>query len=50
MDCLQLFDYIKDFGFPMILSWYLLVRMESKLDSLTKVIGELSCNIAAIKA
>ena len=50
MDCLQLFDYIKDFGFPMILSWYLLVRMESKLDSLTKVIGELSCNIAAMKA
>ena len=47
MELPQLFDYIRDFGFPMILSWYLLVRMESKLDSLTKVIGELSCSIAA---
>ena len=50
MEIAQYFDYIKDFGFPMILSWYLLVRMESKLDSLTKVIGELSCNIASIRA
>ena len=50
MDIPQLFDYIKDFGFPVILSWYLLVRMESKLDSLTKVIGELSCSIAAMRA
>ena len=50
MDISQMFDYIKDFGFPMILSWYLLVRMESKLDSLTKVIGELSCSIAAMRA
>lgn len=49
MDIPQLFDYIKDFGFPMILSWYLLVRMEKKLDSLTTVIGELSCSIAALK-
>ena len=49
MDIPQLFDYIKDFGFPMILSWYLLVRMEKKLDSLTMVIGELSCSIAALK-
>ena len=49
MEIPQLFDYIRDFGFPMILSWYLLVRMESKLDSLTKVIGELSCNIAAMR-
>ena len=49
MEFVQLFDYIKDFGFPMILSWYLLVRMEKKLDSLTTVIGELSCCIAALK-
>ena len=50
MDISQMFDYIKDFGFPMILSWYLLVRMESKLDSLTKAIGELGCSIAAMRA
>ena len=50
MELPQLFDYIRDFGFPMILSWYLLVRMESKLDSLTKAIGELGCSIAAMRA
>jgi len=37
------------FGFPMVLSWFLLVRMENKLAGLTDVIGELSCNIAAMR-
>lgn len=50
MDISQLFDYIRDFGFPMILSWYLLVRIESKLAGLTQVIGELSCTIAALRS
>ena len=49
MDGSELFRFIKDFGFPMVLSWFLLVRMESKLASLTEVIGELSCNIAALR-
>ena len=40
----------RDFGFPMILSWYLLVRIESKLAGLTQVIGELSCTIAALRS
>ena len=40
----------KDFGFPVVLSWFLLVRMENKLANLTDVIGELSCNIAAMRS
>ena len=44
-----MFSFIKDFGFPMVLSWFLLVRMENKLASLADVIGELSCNIAALR-
>lgn len=50
MEMTQWFDYIRDFGFPVVLSWYLLVRMESKLTGLTQVIGELSCNIAALRS
>ena len=50
MDISQLFDYIRDFGFPMILSWYLLVRIESKLAGLTQVIGELSGTRAALRS
>ncbi len=48
MDVSEVFGFIKDFGFPMVLSWFLLVRMENKLAGLTEVIGELSCNIAAL--
>ena len=49
METTELFSFIKDFGFPMVLSWFLLVRMENKLAGLTEVIGELSCNIAAMR-
>ena len=43
-------DVSEVFGFiPMVLSWFLLVRMENKLAGLTQVIGELSCNIAALR-
>lgn len=48
MDMTEVFGFIKDFGFPVVLSWFLLVRMENKLAGLTDVIGELSCNIAAL--
>ena len=50
MDIPQVFDYIREFGFPMMVSCYLLVRMESKLTDLTRVIGELSCTIAAMRS
>ena len=49
MEVSEVFGFIKDFGFPMVLSWFLLVRMENKLAGLTEVIGELSCNIAALR-
>ena len=49
MDTTEVFSFIKDFGFPVVLSWFLLVRMEDRLAGLTEVIGELSCNIAAIR-
>lgn len=49
MDTTEIFSFIKDFGFPVVLSWFLLVRMENKLAGLTEVIGELSCNIAALR-
>ena len=45
----EVFGFIKDFGFPVVLSWFLLVRMENKLAGLTDVIGELSCNIVALR-
>ena len=49
METTQVFSFIKDFGFPVVLSLFLLVRMENKLANLTDVIGELSCNIAAMR-
>ena len=49
MDTTEVFSFIKDFGFPVVLSWFLLVRMENKLAGLTEVTGELSCNIAAMR-
>ena len=49
METTDVFSFIKDFGFPVVLSWFLLVRMENRLAGLTEVIGELSCNIAAMR-
>ena len=49
METSEIFGFIKDFGFPVVLSWFLLVRMENKLAGLTEVIGELSGNIAAMR-
>jgi len=48
MELKTLFSYITDYGFPMILSWYLLVRIEGKLTRLSEVIGELSTRIAGL--
>ena len=36
-DISEVFGFIKDFGFPVVLSWFLLVRMENKLAGLTEV-------------
>ncbi len=41
MDMEQVTAQIANYGFPIVLSGYLLVRMESKLDKLTSGINEL---------
>lgn len=44
----ELLKAIANWGFPMVISVYLLVRIESKLDSLEQAIKELSLTIARI--
>ena len=44
MDVTELFSFIKDFGFPMVLSWFLLVRMENKLAAVGTALGGLFDN------
>lgn len=38
----ELFMYSANYGFPMVITAYLLVRIEGKLDRLTTSINELS--------
>lgn len=42
MDTKEIFSAVGNFGFPMVLSWYLLLRMEQQLDRLTTCLNELS--------
>ena len=42
METQELFTAIGNFGFPIVLSWYLLLRMEQRLDKLTSCLNELS--------
>ena len=42
MEAQELFTAIGNFGFPIVLSWYLLLRMEQRLDKLTSCLNELS--------
>lgn len=41
---------IANVGFPVAVSIYLLVRLESKLETLTNSINELSSNIVSLKS
>ena len=41
---------IANVGFPAAVSIYLLVRLESKLETLTNSINELSSNIISLKS
>lgn len=50
MDTEALLTAATNYGFPMVLSWYLLVRMEGRLDKLTESINDLARSIAAGKA
>jgi hypothetical protein len=38
----QILGFVTNVGFPIVLSVYLLVRIEGKLDSLTKSINDLA--------
>lgn len=44
----ELFSNIANLGFPIVLSIYLLVRIETKLDQLTESINNLSKNILKV--
>ena len=44
----EVFKQIANFGFPIVLSIYLLVRVEGKLERLSDSINELSKNIASM--
>lgn len=41
----EILNGIANYGFPILISAYLLVRMECKLDTLSKSIDDLSKNI-----
>lgn len=43
-----LLNAVANFGFPMVVAVYLLVRIEGRLDKLTISISKLSENIAAM--
>ena len=40
-DLILLAGHAAQYGFPMVISWYLLVRMEEKLENLTQSIERL---------
>ncbi|NLJ34250.1 MAG: YvrJ family protein [Firmicutes bacterium] len=44
-----LLTQVGNFGFPIVISVYLLVRIEGKLDKLTESIQELSQTLGAAK-
>lgn len=41
----DLFSYVANLGFPIVVSVYLLVRLEGKMDNLTESINRLSSSI-----
>lgn len=45
----EIYSHIANLGFPIVISIYLLVRIEGKLNELTESINELSKAIATIK-
>jgi hypothetical protein len=45
----EIYTHIANLGFPIVVSIYLLVRVENKLDNLTRSINELTKTIAALK-
>ena len=46
-DLSMLASQAAQYGFPMVISWYLLVRMEEKLEKLTQSIEQLRVAVNA---
>lgn len=46
----EMLNQIAQFGFPIVISLYLLIRMENKIETLTKSITELSYNISSMNS
>jgi len=45
----EIYAHIANLGFPIVISMYLLVRIEGKLNQLTESINELSRVISSMK-
>lgn len=45
----EIYTHVANLGFPIVISIYLLVRIEGKLNQLTESINELSKAIISIK-
>lgn len=43
---MEMVQLVRDVGFPIVISLYLLIRIEGKLETLTVSINDLSSNIA----
>ena len=50
MDANFIAAQVANYGFPMVLSWYLLVRMEKRVEALTEGIDALRCSIGQLNA
>jgi len=46
---MEIFQLIGNFGFPIALAVYLLVRFEAKIDGLKHAINHLADNLAGLK-
>jgi len=45
----QMFGFIANMGFPIVVSVYLLVRIENRLETLTQAINQLAQAVGTIK-
>ncbi|NLY68051.1 MAG: YvrJ family protein [Tissierellia bacterium] len=45
----EMYSHIANLGFPIVISMYLLIRIEGKLNQLTESINELAKVISSIK-
>lgn len=43
-------DFISNIGFPIVVSLFLLYRMEQRVEGLERTIQELTCSLASAKS